>query len=632
MGLFDRFFGKKPAPSSPNPPPPALPPVDPSQDSNLIRVFDEFGRELFVPKAEWLKSALLPTIEAAWNDPEKLASYLIDGLQGGFGAEMIKGCSRLAVIDPNAERGHVLHAAALLEAGRPDDAEKTLRRFISSHGESGLVLTNLAKVYSRRKETGKVMETLWRGLELDPNQENAMGWYEVEFREKDGTEAGLEALRRIAALPGSWRAQLWLARDALQRRSLEAALKHYEQSLANAPNPVPVDLLTQMSGDLGNAGHLPEILNLALPHFSASLHGMQVGNNLIKACLDLGQLDQARSILDELFAMKRPDWKEGLSFWDGEIAKARLQTEPVPAPDQIKIAMLAIEGPVWMKPNSPESELFPESDPDGPGVCFFVCSVGQNQPGKPMERQMSDTGGRLSRGLPLFFAEQAQLSTDVRSLTLIPWLSGPSGGFVVGGAAWPDDQIAHLVRQQDKPSDYAVACHLKPAGSSWHAEVKLIRTIDTATLGVLTTDFSIEQVEASLPQLARQLVSLLVKETGAVSKPVPALYQIPLNQHFGHYLLRLEQLLAVRCGGMDGVEGFLSGEREIVDGCIQLCLLEPASVSIRILLARVLLAMKKACPAVVKEFADKIRLLQTKHPFQGAEQGVLTRLFDEAVA
>ncbi|MFO1441381.1 MAG: hypothetical protein U1F81_23885 [Verrucomicrobiaceae bacterium] len=632
MGLFDRFFGKKPAPSSPNPPPPALPPVDPSQDSSLIRVFDEFGRELFIPKAEWLKSALLPNIEAAWNDPEKLAGFIINGLQDGFGVELLKGCERLAAIDPNAERGHVLHAVALLAAERPDDAEKTLRRFISVHGESGVVLTNLAKVYGKRKETGKAMDTLWRGLELDPNQDNAVGWYEAELREKDGAEAGLEALRRIAALPGSWRAQLWLARDALKHRSLETALQYYEQSLANAPRPVPVDLLTQLSGDLGNAGHLPEILNLALPHYNAAFHGMQVGNNFIKACLDLGQFDQARSIIDELYAMKRPDWKEGLAFWDGELAKMRLQTEPAPAQDQIKIAMLAIEGPVWLKPDSPESELFPERDPDGPLVCFFGCSVEKEDAGSQFERQMSDAGGRLSRALPLFLAEQAQLLTDVRPLTLIPWLAGPSGGFVVSGVAWPDDQIAHLARQQQKPADYAIASHLKVSGSSWQAQVKLIRTIDAANLGSLTADLTLDRVEASLPRLARDAVSLLIAETGASAKPMPELYQIPLNQHFGHYILRLEQLLAVRCGSMDGIQGFLSGEREIVDGCVQLCLLEPSSVSIRILLARVLLAMKKVNPAAVKEFADKIRLLQTKHPFQGVEHGVLNRLFDEALA
>ena len=52
----------------------------------------------------------------------------------------------------------------------------------------------------------------------------------------------------------------------------------------------------QISGDLGNAAHLPELLQLVEPHFVAEVHGLPVGNNLIKAHLDLGQLDAARGL------------------------------------------------------------------------------------------------------------------------------------------------------------------------------------------------------------------------------------------------------------------------------------------------------------------------------------------------
>jgi len=70
----------------------------------------------------------------------------------------------------------------------------------------------------------------------------------------------------------------------------------------------------QISGDLGNAGHLPELLVIAKPLFDPAFHGLQVGNNLIKAHFDLGQFEAARRILDQLYALKRPDWREPLSY------------------------------------------------------------------------------------------------------------------------------------------------------------------------------------------------------------------------------------------------------------------------------------------------------------------------------
>jgi hypothetical protein len=84
---------------------------------------------------------------------------------------------------------------------------------------------------------------------------------------------------------------------------------------------------------------------------------------------------------------------------------------------------------------------------------------------------------------------------------------------------------------------------------------------------------------------------------------------------------------------MDGVQpGFLSGEREIIEGNLHLCLAHPESQSVRILLAQTLLAMKKIRLDVVAEFRDKVELLQKQHPLPGAAQGVIDRLINECMS
>lgn len=634
MGLFDKLFGKKTAP--PTKAQPTATPArtgDPANDPNMVKVFDQFGQEFYLPRQEWLKSVLLPNIEKAWNDPEQLASFIINGLEDGFTSELLKAAERLSTTDPNAERGAVLHAITLLKSGRLDDSERVLQTHISRHGESGSVLTNLAKVYAERKDDHRMMSTLWHGLELDPNQENAVGWYEVIHREKNGERGGLDALTQIGALPGSWRAQLWLARSALEHRDLEKALSLYGESLARAPRPVPTDFLMQMSGDLGRQGHLPELINLTAPHFSPEVHGMTVGNNLIKGHLDLGQLDQARRILDQLYAQKRPDWKEGLSFWDTELAKAGLQTQPALKQEQLQITLLTIEGPVWLKPDSPAVELFPVRPVDGPSICFLGGSVEYATNSKKVEQQMADAAGRLSRALPLLLAEQTHWSTDARVSTLIPWVVGPPGGFVVSGVAWEAAQAAHFARQGDRPHDYVVTVHLKTQSEPWLVELQLLRTIDGTSLGSLAASFNMADPETAVPTLARHLINLLCQEADVTSHQMPADYAVPQGSSFPYYLLRLEQLLAMRCGGMDGAhQGFLSGEREIVDGNLQLCLSHPDSLAVRLLFAQTLAAMKRARPDVVGEFRDKVALLQKNHPLPGAAHGVIERIIKESLA
>ena len=50
---------------------------------------------------------------------------------------------------------------------------------------------------------------------------------------------------------------------------------------------------------------------------------MPIGNNLIKAYVDTGDLERAAQVRDALVALRRPDFQEGLAFWDAEIARRR---------------------------------------------------------------------------------------------------------------------------------------------------------------------------------------------------------------------------------------------------------------------------------------------------------------------
>jgi hypothetical protein len=216
---------------------------------------------------------------------------------------------------------------------------------------------------------------------------------------------------------------------------------------------------------------------------------------------------------------------------------------------------------------------------------------------------------------------------------LIQWLVGELPGFILSGGAWADDLAATLARQGDTKNDYVVVTHLKPNQEPWVVELRLVRTIDAKCLGTLTATFPTGKPEEGLPKLANQLLNLLQEQAEIEPTDRPVLYQVPPAPHFGVYLLRLEQLLAVRCAGMDGVPAsYLSGEREIIDGNLQQCLNFPQNVGARILLAHTLRAMKRARPDILPEFKDRIALLQREKPLSEPAQGIVQRIINEALA
>ena len=633
MGIFDRIFRrKKDAESALAPLPGQKPATDPATDPNMIKVFDAYGRELFITRDDWRESVLKGSLEQAWDDPERLGSQIVQLLHDGFLDEVVRPAERLAAIDPDAELSAVLLGIAYLENGRLDDAEAVLSRYIARRGESGTVMTNLAKVYAKRGETARCEDTLWRGLRADPNQDNGLLWFRSLRQERDGAEAGIAALREVAALPRSWRAHLWLARAALERQELSVALLLYRQALQAAVAPVPADLLMQLTGDLGNHGYIAEILELTVPHYDAAVHGIEVGNNLIKSLVELGRINDARELIAQLYAQQRPDWRQTLSFWETEVAQRLAASTSVPTEDKLKATMLTIEGPVWLAPDSAAATLFPSVPVGGEAICFLGSSAKVAEAGTKSTFQFSNAVGRLSRSFPLFLAEQTYFQLQSPVQTLVPWIISPTPGFILSGAPCTDVAAIDAARQLGSRPSIIVVTHVVASGEPWRITARVLRIADGACLGEYSGTYSPQRPDVELRPLAEQIVRAIADANEVMPQAMPVNYQVPQETDLADYLLRLEQLLVTRCAAMDGVPTtFLSGEREIVGGAVRLCVAQPTNVPARLLLAQVLRRMKPIAPAAVSENAEVVRLLQRQYPLPAPAHEVVDQLLMDTI-
>ncbi len=648
MSFLDKFLGKNPEPASPAPTPspeptpasasvpaPVPPPAEEEQPA-MIKVFDNQGRELLVPREEWRDKVLMSSLQQAWNDADQLGPMVVQALRDGFHADVVGAAEQVQRLDPNPARGAVLVSLVYMKNNRLPDAEKVLKDCLAQHGDHGVVFTNLAKVYAAQGDEAKAEETLWRGLQIDPNQDNGVAMYEHLHLQRGGEAAAQEATRRVAALPGSWRAQLSLARQALKAGELDEAQVLQQEALSRCGRPVPPDMLMQISGDLGMNGHLVELVQITEPLFEPAVHGIQVGNNLFRAYLDLGQLDQARDLINKLYAQQRPDWRDALAAWEAQAATAGHAAAPPPGEGKsLRIAILNIEGPVWLNLAAPGAELFEAKEDYSLRIAFLGSSGEAGKPGGAQaERQLSDGAGRLSRTMPLYLNEQVHLGTDERAQTLVPWIAEKeAAGFVFSGSPWAPETAVQIASASEQRPDYVVTTHVRaPDDTAWHLDVVLVRVIDGATLGSFSVAMAPDGVEKALPGLVTQLFNLLAEQAEAEIKPFPATYQLPTGTALAHYLLRLEQLLATRCAATDGTpDGFLNGEREIIEGSLALCLDTPASPTLRLLLAQLLLSMKKVRPDILPEFRDRIATLQAEKPLAPPAHGVVQRMIDEAL-
>lgn len=279
------------------------------------------GRELQITLSDWRDKVFLPNLQQAWDDADSLYNLILSGLNDGLAADLDAASARLVEIDAMPERSHVTRGIVQMTNGQRDLAEATLRAGIAQVGDTATLLTNLAKVHDERGAQVLADETLRRAVLADPNFENGMMWWAMIQREREGDSGYVAALHKVAALPGSYRAQFWLARHHLESGDLAAARALYAQVLA--AGAFDGRTLMMMSGDLGNAGQVPLIADLIGPVYDAQKHDPMAGLNLLRAYLELGRIEEGEALLGRMQALGNPTIKQHLDGFAQAFQRSR---------------------------------------------------------------------------------------------------------------------------------------------------------------------------------------------------------------------------------------------------------------------------------------------------------------------
>jgi tetratricopeptide (TPR) repeat protein len=273
----------------------------------MIEAYDQHGNKVLIDRGEY-RTRILPGIfKDAWNDADRLYGAIVMALNDGFLVETVAPAERLRDIDHIGERSATVLGIVLMKNNELSRAEKFLGDYLKEQ-DSGVVATNLAKVYEEQGRQHESRTTLRRALAIDPNQDNGLEWFATIAREDGGEEAYLAALRDIAKEPGSWRAQLWIARDFLEHDDVQSAITIYQQVLSSTD--VDEDGIMMISGDLGNNGYIEELIELFLPLFDVQKHGIQAGLNLVQACIESHRKHDGLRLCDDLLSLNRYDLKQ----------------------------------------------------------------------------------------------------------------------------------------------------------------------------------------------------------------------------------------------------------------------------------------------------------------------------------
>lgn len=290
------------------------------EEQQSIKVFDKDGKEYLIPRDSYRSDVLPGIFENAWNDPDALYSAIVVTLRDEFYVESLKPTLRYQEITNDAESSSVLLGIVYMKQGRLSDARKTLESYLKEYGDSGVILTNLAKVIADEGHSEESKEVLWKALVVDPNQDNALDWWGAIHYEEGGESSRVDSFEKVAKQPGSWRAQLWLARNYLEQGEKDAALDLYRRTLSSGAESRG-DALMMITGDLGNNGYVHEAITLIAPKYDPRKHGIEPGANLVMAYKQVGMKKEGTALLRKLEQLERYDWNDYLERLKNELSE-----------------------------------------------------------------------------------------------------------------------------------------------------------------------------------------------------------------------------------------------------------------------------------------------------------------------
>lgn len=584
-----------------------------SYKNKEVKIFDRYGRPYNIPLEKWRTQILPNAIEEKWSDPENLSQLIVQGIKEGTYKDLELACRRLLKIDDNKERATCLICLVLPEINKLREARRLLTAYIKTQRRSAPILMSLAKLHATEGDIDSAYKLSIEALTLDPNEEGALQLY-WQFRILEGRQALLE----VSKLPNSWRAKCYLAKIDLEKDDPERAIKFYESALKDCPKPYPEDLLTIISGELGNAGLLIEALDLTLPKFEPQNHELPIANNIIKLLIDLGKPNEAKQLIKKLWLRDKAEWKDALLFWESEAVNLDLETrEPIETPH---IIVSSIEAPIWLKNTKSLKKNHEKEKEDSEKIAFLTASATIGEEARKWG--LSGACGRYSRALPCYWAEEVSLNTTAKTYSM--QVSLADGTAILMGTEADDEHYCLYARNNIPVSDYIVVSHINTNPSKkkdltkvkdWAITAKLLRTIDCVCLESFKVFFDPALPKKGIEEITKKMLTTILTHTEA--QPTKREKSLSNPAPLENYLLRLEQLQSLALHySMENKGTEFNGLHEFITGSMDLCLNNPDNTVSRLILAQCFQIAKNIEKGIEKQYYPKIDCLNTEYPLQ----------------
>lgn len=489
--------------------PDANPPKPAATPPQFLEGRDAFGRPVRIDREQYRKQVLPDLLKAHGSDAERLAAVLVQAVRDGFAADVVAAANRLTVVDKDLDRALSVLALVQREAGEPESAEATLKELLQRRPASVPARVGLAMLADRRGDAAKAEALLWEALQQDCNHPDAVHGF-LQVRHQAVGDAGYEAeIAKVAALPGSWRAQLWLARWLLTRDDAARAASVYREVLGR--DEVQGDALVMAASDLVHGRHHALVAELVVPRFRPGRHHPHIGVALLHHYRERQDHVAGAALLHQMYVHYGHLVGAELQPFTAEFDRMRFAKLPPPPPPKAepKVGLYRLDRPIWYAGLEDPAWLLPPKGVDARHVLLFTLALGA---GDRLPAGREDEVGRLTRALPLWLAEQLWLASPHRGTAALPLTD--HGSWALMGTPWPEARLCEQVPAAERATTSLVTGQLRLEGDRRRIDLWVYDCAQQQRTGHAAAEGADAELGAMLLQLMGELWPLLGGEAG----------------------------------------------------------------------------------------------------------------------
>jgi len=614
MGFFDRLLKRLRGYRQPDKEQSAPPSLTPKNGSlpQFIEVYDGFGRRIKAPREEWRSKVLLPQIAHDWDVPENLYAHVTSALNDGFVEDALMAARRL--IDCYPERAEYVNAlgCALLKLGSANQAQFTIENHLKAHPPTGYLLTNLAKAYAAQGKSILAEEILWQAANVDPNNPECLEWLIEIARSKGGESGVFDAISRLRSIRGSWRADLLVAKQALDHENIDEASQIYSAILTYAE--IEGEAMDIIASDLQERNRFQEVTGLLGGRYSAPRHGIRAGVALAKSYLALRNIKRGQSLIHELLQFGIPEYQETLLDLARQFDELRRKDEMPPAPSEpISINLILLEEPIWRLGLSGARWLSPEKNSRSKSIAI-VSFAHIRSDRYSTGAEIEDDGGRFSRAIPLYLMESLHARTDAAPCYVLPVIDGV--GPAVSNSPWQRETLERIVSHIDKKIDILVTGDIQLRGEDVDLTLLIWDCDGMRNIENITRSGELGNIGRIVQEIERDFIQFLELAPSAPSCPETLIEPRLNSESLTQYLQCLGQtaaLMLARYGVCD--ISTLLGERSLVGAALDLAIQSESSQAARLLFLTNLWLDRTAGSDIYTEFKQPaVSLLESERP------------------